>query len=261
MLSHEELREFLEERHERYNQPNFVDSDPIQIPHSFLAKQDIEISAFLTATIAWGNRTMIIRNAKKLVQLMGNKPYEFITEASERDFERLPHFVHRTFNNTDLTFFLKSLKHIYSTHGGLEQVFTKGYQPQEAVHSALTHFRAVFFEVEHEQRSQKHLSNVLKGASAKRLNMFLMWMVRNDQRGVHFGLWNHISASKLMLPLDVHTGRVGRCVGLLNRKSNDWKAVEEITASLRKFSPEDPIKYDFSLFGAGVFEKLCKEER
>ena len=257
MLNHNELSEFLEERHQLYNQPDFVASDPIQIPHSFTQKHDIEISSFLAASIAWGNRKMIIGNAQKMVQLMGNKPYEFIMQSSANDFDKLPHFVHRTFNNEDFAFFLKALKHIYTRHNGLKTVFTEGYLQTETIFGALVHFRKVFFEIEHPQRTEKHVSNVLKSTAAKRLNMFLMWMVRNDRRGVHFGLWPGIPQSKLMLPLDVHTGRVGRCVGLLKRKQNDWKAVEEITASLRQFDPTDPVKYDFSLFGAGVFEKLC----
>lgn len=256
MLTHTELYEFLEERHNKYNQPGFVESDPIQIPHRFSLKEDIEIAAFLTAAIAWGNRKMIIRNADRMAQLMGNSPYDFVMNANVFQLERLESFVHRTFNATDLLFFVKSLQNIYTNHHGLESVFTKGFGTSNQIFDAIAYFRKVFFEIEHPARTQKHISNVEKNAAAKRINMFLMWMVRNDKRGVHFGLWQKIPASALMLPLDVHTARVGRSVGLLSRTQNDRKAVEEITASLRQFDATDPVKYDFALFGAGVFEKL-----
>ncbi|HAN78733.1 MAG TPA: TIGR02757 family protein, partial [Bacteroidales bacterium] len=243
MLTDTELYEFLEERHNKYNQPNFVETDPIQIPHRFSLKEDIEIAAFLTAAIAWGNRTMIIRNADRMVQLMGNSPFDFVMNVNDVKLERLQSFVHRTFNATDLVFFLKSLKNIYANHQGLEQVFTTGFAQSNQVFDAIAHFRKVFFEIEHPGRTQKHISNVEKKAAAKRINMFLMWLVRNDNRGVHFGLWQKIPSSALMLPLDVHTARVGRGIGLLTRTQNDRQAVEEITESLKKFDANDPVKY------------------
>lgn len=252
-MTNTQLKEFLDEKHNQYNTPNFIETDPIQIPHSFSKKEDVEISALLTATIAWGNRKMIIRNAQRIVQLLENEPHEFILNASDDEIETLSGFVHRTFNHVDLQFFLKSLRNIYQNHGGLETVFSK--YPTD-MPKALIHFREVFFEIPFPERTSRHVSNVAKNSAAKRLNMFLMWMVRKDNRGVHFGLWDKIKPSALYLPLDVHTGNVGRKLGLLNRKQSDWKAVAEITDNLRKFDANDPVKYDFALFGLGVFEKF-----
>jgi len=237
-----DLKDFLDEKVEEYNRPVFIETDPIQVPKQFSEKENIEIAGFLAATIAWGNRPAIIKNALRLMALMDNQPYDFVAQASMEEISRLQKFVHRTFNGDDCIYFIRSLRNIYQNHGGLQSVFEKG-------------FYSVFFELDGE-RTRKHISNVQKGASAKRLNMFLRWMVREDKRGVDFGLWKGIQASKLMLPLDVHTGNTGRKLGLLQRKSNDWNAVEEITAALREFDPEDPIKYDFALFGLGVFEKF-----
>jgi uncharacterized protein (TIGR02757 family) len=187
---------------------------------------------------------------------MRNNPIEFLLYTPEDEWDVFQPFKHRTFNGADCIFFLKSLKNIYLNHGGLEKVFTDGFLNSESMSGTLSHFRSIFFEPEHERRTEKHVSDVLKGASAKRLNMFLRWMVRQDQSGVDFGLWKQIPASALMLPLDVHTGNVARKLGLLTRTQNDWKAVEEITAKLREFDPADPIKYDFALFGLGVFERF-----
>ncbi len=250
-----ELKDFLDEKVELFNQPNFVETDPIQVPRKFTQKEDIEISGFLTATIAWGNRTAIIKNAERLNSLMGNQPFDFVLNASNLEIQQLQKFVHRTFNGTDCIYFINSLKNIYKNHGGLQSVFETGFQNDKSVKSALANLFEIFFEQPGE-RTRKHISNVQKGSSGKRLNMFLRWMVRNDKSGVDFGIWEGIPASKLMLPLDVHTGNVGRKLGILQRKSNDWKAVEEITKTLRKFDPTDPIKYDFALFGLGAFEKF-----
>lgn len=247
-----ELKEFLDEKYLEYNVPGFIADDPVSVPHLFDKKEDIEIAAFLTATIAWGNRKSIINNANSLMKCMGWYPHEFITNASEKDFQPLSGFVHRTFNGTDLFFFLKSLQNIYLTQGGLQAVFQKGYSESGSLYGSLIHFRRVFLETPHEKRSEKHVANVAAKSSGKRLCMFLRWMVRNDRRGVDFGLWGGIPPSALMLPLDVHTGTVSRELGLLKRKQNDWQAVEEVTANLRKFDPGDPVKYDFALFGLGV---------
>lgn len=252
-MTNTQLKEFLDEKYNQYNTPSFIETDPIQIPHSFSKKEDVEISALLTATIAWGNRKMIIRNAKQIVKLLDNEPCDFLLNASDDEIDTLTGFVHRTFNHVDLQFFFKSLANIYRNHGGLESVFSK--YPTD-MPKALLHFREVFFEIPFPERSARHVSNVAKNSAAKRLNMFLMWMVRNDNRGVHFGLWDKIKPSALFLPLDVHTGNVGRKLGLLNRKQNDWKAVAEITDKLREFDVSDPVKYDFALFGLGVFEKF-----
>jgi len=248
-----EIKALLDSRVIQYNRLDFIDTDPIQIPHRFSRKEDIEIAGFLTATISWGQRVSIIKNAKRLMELMDNSPYEFLMETEFATNDRIQ-FVHRTFNGKDCLFFLKSLKNIYLNHGGLEQVFTEGYRLDNSVFSSLKHFRGVFLSLTHDPHVTKHLSDVTANSSAKRLNMFLRWMVRFDDNEVDFGLWKNIPTSALMLPLDVHTGDVARAYGLLNRKQNDWKAVEEITGVLRQFDRTDPIKYDFSLFGIGAFE-------
>lgn len=249
------LKELLDEKGLKYNQPAFIKSDPIQVPRQFSQKENIEIAGFLSASIAWGQRPTIIRNAWNLMKLMDFDPFEFLINTGEQEWHHFREFKHRTLNGTDCLFFLRSLKHIYENYGGLEEVFTGGYQQEHSMDSALRHFRRIFFEVSHESRSQKHISDINKGASAKRLNMFLRWMVRSDDRGVDFGLWKNIPPSALMLPLDIHTGRQARRLGLLTRRQNDWKAVHEVTANLRQLDPDDPVKYDFALFGMGVFEQ------
>ncbi len=253
----EDLKSFLDEKVEKFNRLAFIETDPIQVPRKFTIKEDIEISGFLTATIAWGNRTAIINNAEKLMSIMENQPFDFVLNASNSEIQQLKKFVHRTFNGNDCIYFIQSLKNIYKNHDGLQSVFETGFQSasRQTVKSALENLFETFFELPGE-RTRKHISNVQKGSSGKRLNMFLRWMVRNDKSGVDFGIWEGIPASELMLPLDVHTGNVGRKLGILQRKSNDWKAVEEITKTLRKFDPADPIKYDFALFGLGAFQKI-----
>lgn len=255
-MNRSEIKQFLDEKHDLYNQPGFIETDPIQVPHQFSKKEDIEIAAFLTATIAWGQRTTIIKNAKRIVELLDNEPHDFVIHHSAKDLSRLSSFVHRTFNGIDLQFFIESLKNIYLNHQGLEQVFLQGYSPEHSVYQSLVHFRETFFEVPFETRSSRHISSVAKNSAAKRLNMFLMWMVRNDKRGVHFGLWKNMNSADLRIPLDVHSGNTGRKLDLLIRKQNDWKAVMELTKSLQEFDSLDPIKYDFALFGLGVFEKF-----
>lgn len=250
-----DLKTFLDEKVLKYNQPFFIESDPIQVPKMFSGKENIEIAAFLTATISWGNRLSIIKNATKLMGLMENEPHDFVLNASSSELAGLNDFVHRTFNGRDCIYFIQSLRNIYQNHDGLQSVFETGFRKENNVKSALTEFYKVFFEISGE-RSRKHISNVEKGASAKRLNMFLRWLVRNDKSKVDFGLWTGIPQSALLLPLDVHTGNVARKLGILQRKSNDWKAVEEVSKSLQNFDSTDPIKYDFALFGLGVFEKF-----
>ena len=248
-----ELKEFLDAKVEQYNTPKFIKSDPIQIPHQFTLKEDIEISGFLTATIAWGNRKSIINNAKRMMALLDNSPYDFIINHEISDLEKLQPFVHRTFNGDDAIQFIKSLKHIYLNHNGLEAVFTK-HAESHSVQNAISKFKTTFFEVEHLARTQKHVSDPLKNSAAKRINMFLRWMVRNDKTGVDFGIWNSLSPSQLSCPLDVHSGNVARKLGLLSRKQNDAKALLDLDTALRKLDPNDPVKYDFALFGLGVFE-------
>jgi uncharacterized protein (TIGR02757 family) len=251
-INDNELKEFLEEKYEEYNQPVFIENDPISIPHQFDKKEDIEIAAFLTATIAWGNRTSIIKNGTRLMKEMGYFPHEFILNAGEKDLLAFEKFVHRTFNGADTIFFLKALQRIYRDHGGMEKVFSSGYLNEGDLAGTFRYFRKLFLEFPHEKRIEKHIADVSKNASGKRLCMLLRWMVRNDKRGVDFGLWKNIPTSALMLPLDLHTGNTSRKLGLLQRKQNDWRAVEEITLKLREFDPVDPVKYDFALFGLGV---------
>ncbi len=255
MLSHTELYNFLEEKHDQYNRPGFIESDPISIPHQFTKKEDIEISAFLTATIAWGNRKMILRNANRLMKLMDNEPFDFIQNFTDKDLNIFESFVHRTFNDTDCIYFLKSLRNIYKNHGGLEGAFSFPAKTKE-MKEVIISFHELFFELGHQHRTRKHVANPERKSAAKRINMFLRWMVRNDKRGVDFGIWDKIQTEKLLCPLDVHSGNTARKLGLLSRNANDWKATTELTDNLRKFDSSDPVKYDFALFGLGVFEKF-----
>ena len=250
-----ELKAFLDEKVNTYNNPNFIETDPIQIPHLFTLKEDIEISGFLVATIAWGNRKSIINNGNKLMQLMGNSPYDFVMNFSENHSESLSNFVHRTINSDDLIYFLKSLQNIYKNHGGLETLFAK-YAEKDSMQPAIHRFKKTFFELPHLSRTQKHISDPLKNSAAKRINMFLRWMVRNDNTGVDFGIWKNITPSQLSCPLDVHSGNVARKLKLLKRKQNDGKALVELDNSLRALDSKDPVKYDFALFGLGAFERF-----
>ncbi|MDG1428618.1 MAG: TIGR02757 family protein [Crocinitomicaceae bacterium] len=243
-----ELKEYLDFKAEQYNQKSFIATDPIQIPHKFAKKEDIEIIGFLVATIAWGQRATIIKNGEKLIRIMNNDPHDFILNYESQPLE----FVHRTFNATDLDFFFRSLRVIYEK-GDLESVFCN-HSDIPGIKGRIISFRESFLGVEHEKRSEKHLSNPLKNSAAKRINMFLRWMVRDDQQGVDFGIWKSIPKSELYLPLDVHTSRHARNLGLLNRKQDDWKALEELMNNLSEFDPVDPCKYDFALFGIGAFE-------
>jgi len=251
-----ELKLLLDERHAQYNQPDFIEEDPIQIPHQFEEKADIEIAGFLTALIAWGKRSMIIKNANQLMDLMDRQPYQFVINANEKDWDRLANFKHRTFQPIDCITLIKSLKNVYTKHGGLEQIFSAGIAPTDIdVYHGLIHARNILTSIpDFPKRTHKHLANPAKGSAAKRINMFLRWMVRKDTRGVDFGIWKSISMSQLICPLDVHTGNVGRKLGILKRKQDNWKAASELTAFLRQLCPNDPVKYDFSLFGLGIYE-------
>ncbi|HDZ14091.1 hypothetical protein LCGC14_1139300 [marine sediment metagenome] len=250
-----ELKEFLDSKVLQYEHPIFLESDPLQIPHRFSIKEDIEISAFLTATIAWGNRKSIITNATRLMELMDNAPHEFVLQHQESDLERLSDFVHRTFNGKDASYFISSLQNIYKNHGGLETVFAKD-DKDNFLQSSISSFKKTFFELPHPIRTQKHVSDPLKGSAAKRINMFLRWMVRPNKTGVDFGLWESIGTERLSCPLDVHSGNVARKLKLLKRKQNDAKALAELDENLRRLDSVDPVKYDFALFGLGVFEKF-----
>lgn len=252
-LKTSELKPFLDEKVQLYNNPKFIESDPIQVPHQFSKNEDIEIAGFLTATIAWGNRKSIINNANKMMFLLDHAPYEFITQHQDSDLEALQPFVHRTFNGDDFIQFIKSLQHIYAAHDGLEAVFAKHAEPN-ALQQSIHEFKKLFFEIPHLERTKKHVSDPLKKSAAKRINMYLRWMVRNDNAGVDFGIWDSLSPAQLSCPLDVHSGNVARKLGLLKRKQNDAKALAELDTNLRKLDPNDPVKYDFALFGLGVFE-------
>ncbi len=248
-----EIKDFLDTKVIEYNNPKFIESDPIQIPHQFSIKEDIEVSSFLVATIAWGNRKMIIKNGQRMMELMGNAPYDFIMNHQEKDLDNLTGFVHRTFNEVDFKYFIKSLKNIYTNHNGLEAIFiTK----DNTLQNTISEFKDIFFELEHPLRTQKHISNPLKGSAAKRINMWLRWLCRKDSAGVDFGIWQQIKPSQLSCPLDVHSGNVARKLGLLTRKQNDAKALLELDTNLRILDPNDPVKYDFALFGLGVFESF-----
>jgi uncharacterized protein (TIGR02757 family) len=252
----ENIKDFLEEKYIKFNNKNFIEVDPIQIPHLYSKKQDIEIAAFLTATIAWGQRKSIIQNATKLMDWMENMPHEFILGASEKELKPFKKFVHRTFNGEDCIFFIHALRVIYQQYDSMEYAFSNGLKKNENIKNAIVKFRTEFLKIKHQQRVEKHLSNPDTNSSAKRLSMFLRWMVRKDKAGVDFGIWKSISPSQLCLPLDVHTGNVSRKLGLLMRKQNDWKSVEEITTFLKTLDNKDPVKYDFALFGLGAFEKF-----
>jgi len=249
-----ELILFLEEKVRLYNRPAFIELDPISIPHRYSKKEDIEIAGFLAAAISWGNRISIINSAKRIIKMMGNSPYDFVMNHREEHLKRVDGFVHRTFNSTDLLTFIVALKHLYEKSKGLENFFTQ-YQTTDSIQPAIHHFKKEFFTVPHLERTRKHLPDPLTGSAAKKINMFLRWMIRKDNAGVDFGIWENISPSILSCPLDVHSGIVARKLGLLKRKQNDAKAVQELDGVLRQLDCQDPVKYDFALFGLGVFEK------
>ncbi len=256
-MKDEELYDFLEAKYRQYNNENFIEHDPISIPKNFRLKQDIEISAFIIATISWGNRKSIIKNGLKLMQLMGYNPYDFVMDYGPKQARLLKQkaFVHRTFNSSDLHYFLTTLKHIYSKHHSLEEFFVQHLnQNDKNLKVAINQFSDTFCSYNCPARTSKHLARPLKNSAAKRINMFLRWMVRKDKAKIDFGIWKQISPAVLSIPLDVHSGRIARMLGLLQRKQNDWTAVEELDDKLRIFDSLDPVKYDYALFGIGAFE-------
>lgn len=251
MPDQRQLKRLLEQKYRQYHVRGFIDSDPIAIPHRFTKKEDIEIAGFFAATIAWGNRKAILSSGDRLMLLMDNAPHDFVLHHSAGDLRKLKTFGHRTFMAEDAIFFIRALRNIYEKHGGLETTFSSGVHND--LLSRIVQFRELFFSLPHPLRVEKHVSNPLKKSTAKRICMFLRWMVREGP--VDFGIWKSIGADQLALPLDVHTGRVSRSLGLLKRKQNDWQSVQEVTAVLRQFDPHDPVKYDFALFGMGVNER------
>lgn len=251
-MSGEELKMLLEELHTKFNCEEFIEADPISVPHSFSRREDREIAGLLASTIAWGNRKAIVSSAHRMMRYMDNAPYDFVCNASDEELQHLSTYVHRTFNGEDFKDFVRGMRHIITHWGGIGEFFESRFEATQDLRVVLSEFRHAFHSAEHNPHSEKHLSSIDKGAACKRLCMYLRWMVRCDDRGVDFGLWRKIPMSALYMPLDVHTGRMGRALGLLSRKQSDWKAVEELTASLRAFDESDPVRYDYSLFGVGI---------
>jgi len=253
-MTWEYLKEFLESKVKEYNQPAFIKDDPISIPHFFTKKQDIEIAGFFAAVFAWGNRTTIINKSKELMKRMDNSPYDFIKDHSAKDLKKLKGFKHRTFNEDDLYYFIEFLHQHFSKHNSLEPAFFPAQKLN--AEQGLINFRMYFFSFEHLKRTERHVSSPLQKSTCKRLNMFLRWMVRNDDNRVDFGLWKNISPSQLICPIDVHVARVAKKLGLLKAKNINWLAAVELTEALRNLDRNDPVKYDFALFNLGAIEKF-----
>jgi uncharacterized protein (TIGR02757 family) len=251
-LNRASLQEILFEKADLYNRPTFIEADPISIPHLFSKAQDIEIAGFLSATIAWGQRKTLIQNARELMRRMDFAPHDFIVHHTHKERKRFGDFVHRTFNGEDAVFFIARLQQLYNKHQSLEPLF---YSESCTVYDGILQFREAFLSDNVPARHGKHVANPAAGSASKRINMFLRWMVRNDKRGVDFGIWKTLRPADLQIPLDVHSGRVARKLGLLERTQDDWRAVEELTAALRTFDAADPVRFDYALFGMGVNER------
>lgn len=256
-MNFETLKNFLDENYERYNQKKFIENDPICIPHLFEKKQDIEVMGFLAATLAWGQRKTIINKCMQLIHIFEHAPHDFILHHTERDLRKIPDFKHRTFNQTDLLYFIKALKFLYKKYDSLELVFSNAvHEHDKNIGNGLISFHQAFFSLpNHPQRTIKHIPTPARNSACKRLNMYLRWMVRKDDKGVDFGIWNNIKTSQLVCPCDLHVSRIARKLQLITRKQNDWKTAEELTENLKKFDPNDPVKYDFALFGVGIHEE------
>jgi len=250
-----ELKEFLDEKAEFYQQKEFIQTDPIIIPHEYDNKLDIEISGFLISIISWGNRKSIINSGHKIITFLESSPYDFIINHSDQDLKRIKGNIHRTFNSEDLIYFIKSLKNIYINYNGLEDIMSNNNNGDN-LQERISNFKKIFFELNHPKRTKKHLPDPLNGSAAKRFNMFLRWMVRSNNKGIDFGIWKSISPSQLSCPLDIHTGNTARKLGLLKRNQNDSLAVNELDLKLREMDKKDPVKYDFALFGLSVNEKF-----
>ena len=254
-MTFSELKELLDDKYEQYNIPAFIADDPVMVLHDSSAKKILRSPVFLQ--LHWpgakGHRSSA---AVLLMQMMDHQPYQFITTASEKEINSFVSFVYRTFNGQDCMFFIRALKNIYTKHGGLETVFTDAYLQHQDIRTAISEFRRTFLRIPHPKRSDKHISDAAKNSACKRINLYLRWMVRSDNHGMDFGLWKQIPASALYCPLDVHTGNTSRELGLLTAKQNNWKAVAELTEIVRKFDAHDPVKYDYALFGLGIYEKV-----
>ena len=254
------VKELLDEAYELYARPEFIADDPVQVPRAFARREDAEVIGFLTATIAWGQRKTIINNAFRLVRLMDERPFDFLMCADERDLSRLDHFAHRTFNAIDLRYFVQALRQLYLVHDGLEGAFLKD-GVIDGMGEAIARFKQRFFALEHPARTRKHVADPSRGSNAKRINMFLRWMVRPSDRGIDLGLWKRIPLAMLHVPLDVHTGRTARELGLLKRKQDDWRSVVELTHALGELDPVDPIRYDIALFALGANAQRSQTRR
>ncbi|HVW96748.1 MAG TPA: TIGR02757 family protein [Mucilaginibacter sp.] len=258
----QDIRAFLDTKVAQYNQPDFIKNDPVSIPHLFNKKQDIEIMGFWAAILAWGQRVTIINKCKELINLMDGEPYDFIMNHEEPDLKKLLKFKHRTFNDTDTLYFISFFRYHYEHSDSLENAFVspdnQSQEPGiEPIETYLNHFRAYFFSLpDYPHRTKKHISSPSQKSTCKRLNMFLRWMVRKDNYGVDFGIWNKISQADLIMPCDLHVDRVARKLNLITRKQTDWQTAIELTQRLREFDPQDPVKYDFALFGLGIDEKF-----
>lgn len=251
-LSREDLRDLLETLHDKYNRPEFIENDPISVPHLFSSRDDREVAGLLASTIAWGNRKAIVKSARRMMLYMDYAPSDFVRNASDGELSKLESYVHRTFNGRDFIDFVRGIRGMYERFGGIGAFVEERFEATGSMARVLSDFRREFFLCDHAPHCEKHLSAIDKGAACKRLNMYFRWFVRHDGRGVDFGEWRRVPMSALYLPLDVHTGNMGRALGLLQRRQSDWKATVEITESLREFDAEDPVRFDFSLFGAGI---------
>lgn len=257
-MTEKNLKEFLDLKVRQYNQPGFIANDPIVIPHSFSKKEDIEITGFWASVLAWGQRITIINKCKVLFEMMDNAPHDFILNHSDHELKPFENFKHRTFNATDTLYFIEFLKNFYQNHTSLEEAFTAQLAPDaQTIETGLVGFHELFFELpDAPQRTRKHIATPARKSACKRLNMFLRWMARQDDQGVDFGIWKTIKPSQLVCPCDLHVDRVGRKLGLIQRKQTDWRTAIELTNNLRELDPEDPVKYDFALFGLGIEEKF-----
>mgnify|MGYP001059419342 CR=1 FL=1 len=254
----QELYELLEAKADEFNRPAFIENDPISIPHAYRRQQDIEISGLLAAILAWGQRKTIINKCREFFSLMDNVPHDFILHHRENDLKPFEDFRHRTFNGTDALYFISFLHHFYQRHASLETAFGAGLSPgAEDTKDALVHFHHTFFSLpDFPQRTRKHIATPERNSACKRLNMYLRWMVRQDEQGVDFGLWKNIAPRQLICPCDLHVDRVARRLGLIRRKPTDWQTAVELTQNLRQFDPDDPVRYDFALFGLGIEERM-----
>ena len=250
------LKNLLDEKVRLYNQPSFISGDPIVVPHSFSKQQDVEIAGLFAAVLAWGNRTSIINNCRKLMGWMDGAPHDFILNHKDTDLKKMLGFAHRTFNATDLLYFIEFLQYHYQQHDSLEDAFApeKKYE-HDTVEQALVHFHNYFFSIEHPDRTRKHISTPQRKSACKRINMYLRWMVRKDKSGVDFGIWKKISPAQLVCPLDVHVARVAQRLGLIENDKSNWQNALQLTYHLRELNPKDPAVYDYALFGLGMAER------